>query len=77
VRGASTGFIEPAFVSDQPIYVIRPQCKSSDSDILITVDATDDQKGTIRTASVPNYLSHICLDVHVSRRVLVYGYMPI
>ncbi|KAM0876799.1 hypothetical protein ACQ4PT_035933 [Festuca glaucescens] len=44
VRGASTGFIEPAFVSDQPIYVIRPQCKSSDSDILITVDATDDQK---------------------------------
>ncbi|KAM0858329.1 hypothetical protein ACQ4PT_047885 [Festuca glaucescens] len=44
VRGTSTGFIEPAFVSDQPIYVIRPQCKSSDSDILITVDATDDQK---------------------------------
>ncbi|KAF2927371.1 hypothetical protein DAI22_06g200400 [Oryza sativa Japonica Group] len=37
VPGTYTGFIEPAFVSDRPIYVLRPQCKASDS---VTVPIT-------------------------------------
>ncbi|VAI77752.1 unnamed protein product [Triticum turgidum subsp. durum] len=43
--GTSTGFIEPAFISDVPIYVLQSECKSRDSVTLrTTIDAINVQK---------------------------------
>ncbi|KAM3212246.1 hypothetical protein ACQJBY_065364 [Aegilops geniculata] len=43
--GTSTGFIEPAFISDLPIYVLQSECKSRDSVTLrTTIDAINVQK---------------------------------
>ncbi|KAI4971727.1 hypothetical protein ZWY2020_002641 [Hordeum vulgare] len=43
--GTSTGFIEPAFISEVPIYVLQSQCKSRDSVTLrTTIDAINVQK---------------------------------
>jgi hypothetical protein len=48
VPGTYTGFIEPAFVSDRPIYVLRPQCKASDSvTVPITFGDINIRKGKI------------------------------
>ncbi|VAI89555.1 hypothetical protein VPH35_130305 [Triticum aestivum] len=43
--GTSTGFIEPAFISDVPIYVLQSECKSRNSVTLrTTIDAINVQK---------------------------------
>ncbi|KAM3191966.1 hypothetical protein ACQJBY_069292 [Aegilops geniculata] len=43
--GTSTGFIETAFISDVPIYVLQSECKSKDSVTLrTTIDAINVQK---------------------------------
>ncbi|KAL6603879.1 hypothetical protein ACP70R_044240 [Stipagrostis hirtigluma subsp. patula] len=45
VPGTTAGFIDPAFVSDRPIYVLRPQCKASDSfTVPIAIGAINGQK---------------------------------
>lgn len=46
--GFTTGFVEPAFVSDRPIYVLEQQCKSSDSvTVPITVGSVNAQRGIV------------------------------
>ncbi|KAG2612542.1 hypothetical protein PVAP13_4KG297800 [Panicum virgatum] len=43
--GFTTGFVEPAFVSDRPIYVLEQQCNSSDSvTVPITIGSVNAQK---------------------------------
>ncbi|TVT96654.1 hypothetical protein EJB05_58124 [Eragrostis curvula] len=45
VPGTSTGFIEPAFTSDRPLYVLQPQCISADSvTVPVTIGAVNAQK---------------------------------
>lgn len=45
IPGTSTGFIEPAFVSDVPMYVIQSQCKARDPvTVRVTIDAINVQK---------------------------------
>ncbi|GJM98096.1 hypothetical protein PR202_ga15072 [Eleusine coracana subsp. coracana] len=45
VPGTSTGFMEPAFASDRPIYVLESQCISADSvTVPITIGAINAQK---------------------------------
>ncbi|WVZ79607.1 hypothetical protein U9M48_027169 [Paspalum notatum var. saurae] len=45
VPGSSTGFVEPAFDSDRPIYVLQSQCKSNDSvTVPITIGPINAQK---------------------------------
>jgi hypothetical protein len=46
--GFTTGFVEPAFVSDRPIYVVEQKCKSSDSyTVPITVGSFNARKGIV------------------------------
>jgi len=46
--GFTTGFVEPAFVSDRPIYVLEQQCNSSDSvTVPITIGSVNAQKGIV------------------------------
>jgi hypothetical protein len=46
--GFTTGFVEPAFASDRPIYVLEQQCKSSDSvTVPITLGSVNAQKGIV------------------------------
>ncbi|KAK1611123.1 hypothetical protein QYE76_034796 [Lolium multiflorum] len=45
VPGTSTGFIDPAFISGAPIYVLQSQCKPMDSvTVHTTIDAVNVQK---------------------------------
>ncbi|KAF8652137.1 hypothetical protein HU200_063087 [Digitaria exilis] len=46
IPGFTTGFIDPAFDSERSIYVLDPQCKSSDSvTVTITIGSANAQKG--------------------------------
>ncbi|KAG8075414.1 hypothetical protein GUJ93_ZPchr0006g46042 [Zizania palustris] len=54
VPGTYTSFIEPAFVSDRPIYVLRTQCKPSDSvTVPITFGAINVQKEILCIQGLP------------------------
>nr|CAB3468272.1 unnamed protein product [Digitaria exilis] len=45
IPGSTTGFIDPAFDSERSIYVLDPQCKSSDSvTVTITIGSANAQK---------------------------------
>jgi hypothetical protein len=48
VPGTSTGFIDPAFISGAPIYVLQSQCKPMDSvTVHTTINAVNFQKGKV------------------------------
>nr|CAB3470737.1 unnamed protein product [Digitaria exilis] len=49
IPGFTTGFIDPAFDSERSIYVLDPQCKSSDSvTVTITIGSANAQKAEIK-----------------------------